>query len=58
MRHDTCTPIPGDDLCKAWRRLFDEAVFRSKYSDGRDQATRDAERERLGKLLADSNCKR
>ena len=58
MRHDTCTPIAGDDLCRAWRRQFDEAVFRSKYSDGRDQRARDAERERIGKLLADSNCKR
>jgi len=58
MRHATCTPIAGDDLCKAWRRMFDEAAFRSKYSDGRDQRDRDAERDRIGKLLADSNCKR
>jgi hypothetical protein len=58
MRHDTCTPIAGDDLCRAWRRQFDEAVFRSKYADGRDQRARDAERERIGTLLADSNCKR
>lgn len=58
MRHATCTPIAGDGLCKAWRRMFDEAVFRSKYSDGRDQRDRDAERDRIGKLVADSNCKR
>lgn len=58
MRHDTCAPIAGEDLCKAWRRMFDEAVFRSKYADGRDQQARDADRDRIGKLLADSHCKR
>ena len=58
MRHDTCTAIAGDDLCTAWRRMFDEAVFRSKYADGRDQQVRDADRDRIGKLLADSSCKR
>lgn len=58
MRHDTCTPIAGDELCKAWRRMFDEAVFRSKYADGRDQQARDGDRDRIGKLLADSHCKR
>ena len=58
MRHDTCTAITGDELCKAWRRMFDEAVFRSKYADGRDQQVRDADRNRIGKLLADSHCKR
>jgi hypothetical protein len=56
MRADTCSAIEGDALCKAWRQQFDEAVFRAKYSDGRDQATRDAERDRIGKLLADSDC--
>ena len=38
--------------------MFDEAAFRSKYSDGSDQRDREAERDRIGKLLADSNCKR
>lgn len=58
MRADACTAIAGDALCTAWRRRYDEAVFRAKYSDGRDQAERDAERDRVGKLIADSNCKR
>jgi len=58
MRTDDCTALAGDALCTAWRRRYDEAVFRAKYADGRDQATRDAERDRLGKLIADSHCKR
>ncbi len=57
MRRDTCTAIPAEQLCRAWKRRVDEAEFRWKYAGSRNDE-RKAEYDRYSKLYRDSTCVR
>lgn len=57
IRRDTCTAIPAEQLCRAWKRRVDEAEFRWKFAgSGNDE--RKAEYERFLAIYRGSTCAR
>ena len=55
MRRDTCTPVPAEQLCVAWKKRVDEAEFRWKIAGGRD-GDQKAEFERVSGVYRGSTC--
>jgi hypothetical protein len=57
MRSDTCTAIPAEQLCSAWKRRMDEAEFRWKFA-GSNNDERKSEYERFATIYRGSTCVR
>jgi hypothetical protein len=55
MRRDTCTPVPAEQLCVAWKKRVDEAEFRWKIAGGRDDDQK-AEFDRVARVYRASTC--
>lgn len=55
MRRDTCTAVPAEQLCVAWKKRVDEAEFRWKIAGSRDDAQK-AEFERVSRVYRGSTC--
>jgi len=53
---DTCSAVPPDQLCQAWRRRVDEAAFRWKFAGAAEDDARRHEYEALAATLARSDC--
>ncbi|MGN6152053.1 MAG: DUF4124 domain-containing protein [Lysobacteraceae bacterium] len=55
MRRDTCTAVPAEQLCVAWKKRVDEAEFRWKIAGGRDGEQK-AEFDRVARTYRASTC--
>ncbi|HET6434573.1 MAG TPA: DUF4124 domain-containing protein [Xanthomonadaceae bacterium] len=53
---DHCTPIPEDQTCDAWQRRLREAETAWRFGRGELAAQHEAEFERIGAIVAASNC--
>lgn len=53
---DTCAPVPGEALCRAWKRRVEEAEFRWKFAGTGGDDARRQEYEALLATYDNSTC--